>query len=81
MKKITKISSKTKKVYIENSVIGGYFDEDQKIPSRKLFELFRKGVYIPIISDHVIGELLKGAPDFVIANYRNDKLYQIFCNR
>ncbi|MCL2065801.1 MAG: PIN domain protein [Candidatus Cloacimonetes bacterium] len=62
------MSSKIKKIYIENSVIGGYFDEDQKIPTRKLFKLFKKGVYVPIISDHVIGELLKGAPDFVIAN-------------
>ena len=30
---------KTLRIYIENSVVGGYFDDEFKIPTRKLFEL------------------------------------------
>ena len=53
------------RVYVENSVIGGYFDVEFKEPTRKLFELFRSGVYKPVISSHVIDELEDGAPDMV----------------
>jgi len=53
------------KVYIENSVIGGYFDEEFKEFTQKLFEKFENGVYKPIISSHVIAELENGAPDHV----------------
>ena len=53
------------RVYVENSVIGGYFDEEFQEPTRKLFELFRSGVYKPVISSHVIDELEDGAPDMV----------------
>ena len=56
------------RVYLENSVIGGYFDEDFKIPTRKLFELFRKGIYIPVVSDNVFAELRNGAPKQVVDN-------------
>ncbi|MDR2428853.1 MAG: PIN domain protein [Candidatus Margulisbacteria bacterium] len=56
------------KVYIENSVIGGYFDKEFMDPTRRLFDLFRKNVYKPVISDHVITELNDGAPDDVKAN-------------
>ncbi|MDR2428221.1 MAG: PIN domain protein [Candidatus Margulisbacteria bacterium] len=56
------------RVYIENSVIGGYFDKEFMEPTRKLFGLFRKGVYKPVISDHVITELNDGAPNDVKEN-------------
>jgi hypothetical protein len=56
------------KVYIENSVIGGYFDKEFIEPTRKLFDLFRKGVYKPVISEHVLTELNDGAPNNVKAN-------------
>ena len=59
---------KTLRIYIENSVVGGYFDDEFMIPTRKLFELFRKGVYIPVISEHVYAELNNGAPKHVIDN-------------
>jgi hypothetical protein len=59
---------KTLRIYIENSVVDGYFDNEFQIPTRKLFELFRKNVYIPVISDHVFAELYKGAPKNVINN-------------
>ena len=59
------MSLKVLRVYIENSVIGGYFDEEFEVPTRKLFDLFKTGVYKPVISSHVIKELDDGAPDYV----------------
>jgi len=56
------------RVYIENSVIGGYFDEEFKAPTKKLFELLKNGTYVPVISSHVIAELDNGAPDHVKNN-------------
>ncbi|MDR1997996.1 MAG: PIN domain protein [Candidatus Margulisbacteria bacterium] len=59
---------KVLRIYIENSVIGGYFDKEFETSTKKLFELFRTGVYKPVISAHVIAELDKGAPDYVKKN-------------
>ena len=61
---------KTLRVYIENSVIGGYFDDEFKEHTCKLFEKFKNGIYIPVISSHVIAELEDGAPDNVKDNLR-----------
>jgi predicted nucleic acid-binding protein len=58
------------KMYLENSVIGGYFDEEFKETTQKLFEKLRKGVYKPIISSHVVAELDNGAPDHVKDNLK-----------
>jgi predicted nucleic acid-binding protein len=58
------------KIYVENSVIGGYFDDEFKEHTRKLFDEFRKGVYKPIISSHVIAELENGAPENVKENLK-----------
>jgi predicted nucleic acid-binding protein len=55
-------------IYIENSVIGGYFDSEFEEPTRKLFEEFRNKNYIPVISAHVITELENGAPQQIIDN-------------
>ena len=52
-------------VYIENSVIGGYFDDEFKKFTHKLFEKFKDGTYKPIVSSHVIAELENGAPEYV----------------
>jgi rRNA-processing protein FCF1 len=57
-------------VYIENSVIGGYFDEEFKEHTRKLFDKFKKGKYKPVISSHVIAELENGAPENIKENLR-----------
>jgi hypothetical protein len=43
---------KTLRIYIENSVIGGYFDKEFEYPTKKLFELIRQGVYRAVISAH-----------------------------
>ena len=59
---------KVLRIYIENSVIGGYFDEEFKIPTQKLFELLKNRSYIPVISSHVLAELNQGAPDHVKEN-------------
>jgi hypothetical protein len=58
------------KVYLENSVIGGYYDDEFKEYTFKLFEKFRNGVYIPVISTHVIAELENGAPIHVMENLK-----------
>jgi len=58
------------RIYIENSVIGGYFDDEFMEHTRKLFEQFKKGIYKAVISSHVIAELENGAPDYVKENLR-----------
>ena len=58
------------RVYIENSVIGGYFDEEFKEHTHKLFDEFRNGKYKAVISSHVIAELENGAPESVKENLR-----------
>jgi predicted nucleic acid-binding protein len=58
------------RVYVENSVIGGYFDEEFKEHTRKLFDKFKKGKYKPVISSHVIAELENGAPETVKENLK-----------
>ena len=56
---------KTLRIYLENSAIGGYFDEEFREHTHKLFDKFRNGIFIPIISSHVIAELENGAPEYV----------------
>ena len=56
------------RVYIENSVIGGYFDEIFEESTKKLFDFFHDGKYIAVISTHTYGELDNGAPENVKLN-------------
>jgi predicted nucleic acid-binding protein len=58
------------RIYIENSVIGGYFDDEFKEYTRKLFDEFRNGQHKPVISSHVIAELENGAPEYVKENLK-----------
>ena len=58
------------RIYVENSAIGGYFDDEFKEHTRKLFDKFKNGIYKPIISSHVIAELENGAPDYVKENLK-----------
>jgi hypothetical protein len=53
------------RVYIENSVIGGYFDTVFEEATKKLFEKFKNGEYLAVISTHTYGELNNGAPENV----------------
>jgi len=59
---------KTLRIYIENSVVGGYFDIEFEEATKILFEEFIEGIYKPVISTHVINELEAGAPQYVIDN-------------
>ena len=77
---------KVLRVYIENSVIGGYFDEEFEEHTHKLFGEFKKGKYKPVISSHVIAELENGAPEKVKENLKtlqyeeftvNDEMIQL----
>jgi hypothetical protein len=56
------------RIYIENSGIGGYFDAIFEEDTRKLFEKFRNGDYLAVISTHTYAELDNGAPDNVKSN-------------
>ena len=56
------------RVYIENSVVGGYFDTSFEEATRILFEKFRRGDYRAVISTHTYGELNNGAPEYVKTN-------------
>jgi predicted nucleic acid-binding protein len=58
------------KIYIENSVIGGYFDDEFEEYTHKLFDKFKKGVYKPVISSHTIAELENGAPEYIKENLK-----------
>ncbi|MDR0330318.1 MAG: hypothetical protein LBH93_01225 [Chitinispirillales bacterium] len=64
------MGTKAIKIYVENSVIGGYFDDEFKDATQKLFDRFKKGMYKPIISSHVIAELENGAPDYIKENLK-----------
>lgn len=39
------------RIYIDTSVVGGYFDEEFREPTRKLFERLNKGEIIFVVSD------------------------------
>ena len=52
------------KIYIDNSVLGGYFDKDFKQDTRKLFDRIRKGDFIIHLSEISELELLE-APEYV----------------
>ena len=56
------------RVYIENSVIGGYFDAVFEDATKKLFGKFKNGDYIAVISTHTYGELNDGAPENIKSN-------------
>jgi predicted nucleic acid-binding protein len=58
------------RIYLDTSVIGGYFDDEFKESTQKLFDKFKKGIYKPIISSHVIAELEGGAPEYIKENLK-----------
>ena len=52
------------RIYIDTSVIGGYFDEEFEKETKLLFDKFIRGEYRLVVSDLTKRELL-GAPDRV----------------
>lgn len=72
------------KIYIDTSVIGGCFDEEFAEWSNLLFEEFKEGKKIAVISDVVLEELIKAPkeiynkinlinPEFIQIIYRNNE--------
>jgi hypothetical protein len=55
---------KTPILYLDTSVIGGYYDEEFMVATRKLFDDIREGRYIALLSELVSAEL-KEAPEKV----------------
>ena len=47
------------RIYIDTSVVGGYFDEEFKEPTTMLFERLNKNEIIFVVSDLLDLELLK----------------------
>ena len=52
---------KTLRLYLDTSVIGGYFDPEFAEPTRRLFDGFRAGRSVVVVSNIVMAELA-GAP-------------------
>jgi predicted nucleic acid-binding protein len=50
------------KIYIDTSVLGGYFDKEFDIATRRLFDEVKKGEYQVVLSNVTEGELLN-APE------------------
>jgi hypothetical protein len=63
-----------KRVYVDNSVIGGKHDSEFAAATEKLFHEFTLGLYIPVISD-ITSKEIQGAPSPVIHVY--DDLMEI----
>ena len=67
------------RIYIDTSVVGGYFDEEFSEPTKKLFERLENKEIIFVISDLLELELI-GAPQNVrelLYNYSADKFERI----
>ena len=52
------------RIYIDTSVLGGYFDKEFDVATQRLFDEVKKGDYKVVISNITEGELLK-APEKV----------------
>src|SRR5437867_8639516 len=57
-----------KRVYVDNSVIGGKFDREFKLSTEKLFREFRLRLYVPVVSNITANEL-QGAPSHIVRVY------------
>lgn len=52
------------RIYIDTSVIGGYFDEEFEKDTKIFFQSFERGEIILVISDLLESEIIK-APEFI----------------
>lgn len=67
------------RIYIDTSVVGGFFDEEFKEATKQLFERLEKGEIIFVVSDLLDLELTN-APQKVrelLYNYSDDKFHHI----
>ena len=61
------------KVYIDTSVIGGYFDKEFEVATKRFFNEVKKGEYDVVISNVTEGELLN-APERVRSLFNDLKI-------
>jgi predicted nucleic acid-binding protein len=61
------------RIYIDTSVIGGYFDDEFNVDTRLLFDEILRGEYKLVISDLTVRELVN-APESVRTLLRNLKI-------
>ena len=64
------------RIYIDTSVVGGYFDEEFEFYTKLFFEKVEKGGFKVILSDILTTEL-KGAPEDVLIFYQSISKTQI----
>jgi len=67
-----------KRVYVDNSVIGGVHDAEFGVHSQLLFKEFRIGLYVPVISSLTHSEIAAGAPAHVRATFDDLRLIAEF---
>ena len=58
------------RIYIDTSVIGGYFDEEFEFYTKLFFEEVEQGKFKVILSD-ILATELKGAPEEVLTFYQS----------
>ena len=63
------------RIYIDTSVVGGFFDEEFKEATTKLFERLEKDEIIFVVSDLLDIELLRAPPHVreLLTNYSGNK--------
>jgi hypothetical protein len=61
--------NKKTRIYVDTSVIGGCFDPEFELWSIGLFEDFKTGIFIPVVSEIVSAEIAD-APREVISKFR-----------
>ena len=67
------------RIYIDTSIVGGYFDEEFRESTQKLFERLEKGEIVFVISDLLDLELID-APSYVrelLYNFSSDKFERV----
>jgi hypothetical protein len=58
------------RIYIDTSVVGGYFDEEFEFYTKLFFEMVKQGKFKVILSDILTTEL-NGAPEDVLTFYKS----------
>ncbi|RYE24358.1 MAG: PIN domain protein [Sphingobacteriaceae bacterium] len=67
------------RIYIDTSIVVGYFDEEFQETTRKLFQSLQNGKVIFVVSDSLFLELLKAPQNFknLLQNYNQDSFEHI----
>ncbi len=67
------------RIYIDTSIVGGYFDEEFKDPTQKLFERLGKGDIVFVVSDLLELELIDSPVHVreLLYNFSSDKFERV----